>query len=46
MTDRVRSRDFLTELAMQRGASPHTIDAYRRDLARLTALAADADPSR
>ncbi len=31
---------FLTELAIQRRASPHTLDAYRRDLARLTALAA------
>jgi integrase/recombinase XerC len=35
---------FLTELAIQRRASPHTIDAYRRDLARLKVLAADADP--
>lgn len=31
---------FLTELAIQRGASAHTLVAYRRDLARLTALAA------
>jgi integrase/recombinase XerC len=34
---------FLSELAIQRGASPHTLDAYRRDLARLTELAAGAD---
>lgn len=31
---------FLTELVIQRGASPHTLDAYRRDLARLKELAA------
>ncbi len=34
---------FLTELAIQRGASPHTLDAYRRDLARLTELAAGTE---
>jgi len=36
---------FLTDLAIQRRASPHTLDAYRRDLARLTALAAGAEPA-
>jgi integrase/recombinase XerC len=36
---------FLTELAVQRRASPHTLDAYRRDLARLTALAAGTELS-
>jgi integrase/recombinase XerC len=34
---------FLTELAIQRGASPHTLAAYRRDLARLTELAAGVE---
>jgi integrase/recombinase XerC len=34
---------FLAELAIQRRASPHTLDAYRRDLARLTALAAGTE---
>lgn len=32
---------FLTDLAHQRLASPHTLAAYRRDLARLTALAGE-----
>ncbi len=36
--------NFLTELAIQRRASPHTVDAYRRDLVRLKALAAEQDP--
>ena len=36
---------FLTELAIQRRASPHTLDAYRRDLARLTGLAAGTELS-
>jgi len=33
---------FLTELAVQRRASPHTLGAYRRDLERLTDLSAGA----
>jgi len=36
---------FLTELRTQRRASPHTLSAYRRDLARLVELAAPAAPS-
>ncbi|MDP1612746.1 MAG: tyrosine recombinase XerC [Sulfuritalea sp.] len=36
---------FLDELAVQKRASPHTIAAYRRDLTRLTALAADSAPA-
>ena len=36
---------FLADLEIQRRASPHTLDAYRRDLARLTALAAGAEPA-
>jgi len=35
--------NFLTELEIQRRASPHTLDAYRRDLARLSELAAGAE---
>ncbi|MCX7157066.1 MAG: tyrosine recombinase XerC [Rhodocyclales bacterium] len=35
--------NFLAELEIQRRASPHTLDAYRRDLARLTALAAGTE---
>jgi integrase/recombinase XerC len=34
---------FLTELAVQRRASAHTLRAYRGDLERLTTLAAGAD---
>jgi integrase/recombinase XerC len=34
---------FLTQLAIQRGASPHTLAAYRRDLARLAELAAGVE---
>lgn len=33
------AEDFLAELAIQRRASPHTLDAYRRDLKRLDELA-------
>jgi integrase/recombinase XerC len=36
---------FLTELAVQRRASAHTLRAYRGDLERLTTLAAGADPT-
>lgn len=36
--------DFLADLAVQRRASPHTLDAYRRDLRQLEVLAAEADP--
>jgi integrase/recombinase XerC len=34
------AEDFLAEMAVQRRASPHTLDAYRRDLKRLDELAA------
>jgi integrase/recombinase XerC len=34
---------FLADLSHQRRASPHTVAAYRRDLARLVALADDAE---
>jgi len=37
------AEQFLADLALQRRASPHTLDAYRRDLARLTVLAAGAE---
>lgn len=36
---------YLAELATQRRASPHTLSAYRRDLARLCALVPGAVPS-
>ena len=35
--------NFLAELEIQRRASPHTLDAYRRDLVRLSELAAGAE---
>ena len=34
---------YLGELATQRQLSPHTIAAYRRDLAELAALAGPSD---
>ncbi|MDI6713261.1 MAG: site-specific tyrosine recombinase XerD [Anaerosomatales bacterium] len=34
-------RDFLAHLAVERGASEHTLDAYRRDLARYERTLAD-----
>lgn len=34
--------EFLRDLAVQQHASPHTLSAYRHDLARLAPLAADA----
>ncbi|MFT4248734.1 MAG: tyrosine recombinase XerC [Pseudomonas sp.] len=34
--------EFLTHLQVERRMSPHTLDAYRRDLAALVAWAADA----
>ena len=36
---------FLEELLTQRRASPHTVAAYRRDLARLAGFAAGRDPA-
>jgi integrase/recombinase XerD len=36
--------DFLTSLQLERGASPHTIEAYRRDLIDLGMFIEHADP--
>src|ERR671929_124690 len=36
--------DFLTSLQLERGASPHTIEAYRRDLIDLGNFVEHADP--
>jgi integrase/recombinase XerC len=45
MADDTSVACFLTELSHQRRASAHTIAAYRRDLDKLAALAAGADPA-
>ena len=44
MTATATVDEYLAELAEQRRQSPHTISNYRRDLARLLALAGDARP--
>jgi site-specific recombinase XerD len=36
--------DFLTSLQLERGASPHTIEAYRRDLIDLGTFVEHQDP--
>ncbi|MEO7327143.1 MAG: tyrosine recombinase XerC [Minicystis sp.] len=36
---------FIAHLALERRASPHTVDAYRRDLAQLLAFIAERRPS-
>ena len=43
MSARDSVEQFLAELAHQRRASPHTLSAYRHDLARLLDAAGDAD---
>jgi len=37
-------QDFLTHLQLERGASPHTVEAYRRDLIDLGAFTERQDP--
>jgi integrase/recombinase XerC len=44
VTERASVAEFLTVLQSQRRASPHTVAAYRRDLAKLAELAAGRSP--
>ena len=46
MSDAPTVDDYLAELAEQRRQSPHTVSNYRRDLARLLALASPLRPAR
>jgi integrase/recombinase XerD len=38
--------DFLTHLQLERGASPHTVEAYRRDLLDLASFVERVDPDK
>jgi integrase/recombinase XerD len=38
--------DFLTHLQLERGASPHTVEAYRRDLLDLASFVERLDPDK